>query len=56
MNKEKVSVREEEVQNIEKKITCFYRSITDVIPMTDVCKAVSRTLMKTKGYTSTIRI
>lgn len=30
--------------------------ITDVIPMTDVCKAVSRALMETKGYTSAIRI
>lgn len=56
MNKKKVSIREEEGQNIEKKMIHVYMGITDVIPMTGFCKAVSRTLMKNKGYTSAMRI
>ena len=55
MNMKKVSDREED-QNIGKKpMAHIQMGNADVIPMPDFCNAISRTLMKTKGYTSALR-
>ena len=57
MNMKKVSVREEEDQNIEEKpMAHIQMGNADVIPMPYFRKAISRTLVKTKGYTSALRI